>query len=179
VNRRIVTAEDVAAGVDRVPDGYFDRVLKCIPVEVVSVYVVLASAAVSAFDGGTLRWWLFLLLAGGALAAPTYARSALGIRRASQLLMTTVAFVAIVAVTGGWFGTLSWWTGFYPLLGTVLFGIAVALLGFGPARPRPLPPPAAREPAEEVEPAADPEGDPDDTDSELLRVWRGAEPPRP
>lgn len=193
MNRRIVTARDVSAGADRVPDGYFDRMLKCIPIEVVGVYVLLTSAAVSAFDGSTLRWWLFVLVLGGAGSAPGYARAALGIRRLSQLAMTTAAFGVFAAATGGWFGTLSWWSGFYPLLASVLFGIAVALVDFGPAPSRPL---TARDPAEEAgpgalpDPAAGPGGpagsgadtgappgaDPGE-ESGLLRVWRGPAPP--
>jgi hypothetical protein len=195
VNRRIVTARDVSAGADRVPDGYFDRMLKCIPIEVVGVYVVLTSAAVSAFDGSTLRWWLFVLLLGGVAVAPGYARAALGIRRLSQLGMTTAAFGVFAAATGGWFGTLSWWSGFYPLLASVLFGIGVALVDFGPAHSHPLP--AAREPADDSEPGLQPDpGGPDAAEegadpggypgmggmdpaeeSGLLRVWRGPAPP--
>jgi hypothetical protein len=185
VNRRIVTARDVSVGADRVPDGYFDRVLKCIPVEVVSVYVVLTSAAVSAFDGSTLRWWLFLLLLGGVVAAPGYARAAIGIRRLSQLAMTTAAFLVFAAATGGWFGTLSWWSGFYPLLASVLFGVAVALVDFGPAPSRPLQP--GRDPGDEAEPGPADAGEPVGPGAEpaaqpaeesgLLRVWRGPTPP--
>ncbi|HVQ93980.1 MAG TPA: hypothetical protein VMU51_23280 [Mycobacteriales bacterium] len=186
MNRRIVSSEDVVVGVDRAPDGYFDRVLKCIPVEVVTVYVVLASPAATAFDGRSLQWWLGLLLVGGLIAAPAYARSALAIRRLSQLTMTTAAFLVVVAATGGWFGTLDWWNGFFPLLASVLFGVTVAMLGFGPAHPKPpksSPPalpdavPAAREPGDDdpTEVVAA-EAEPDE--SGLLRVWRGSDPPR-
>ena len=191
MNRRIVSAEDVVVGVDRSPDGYFDRVLKCIPVEVVTVYVVLASAAQSAFTDRTLQWWLFLLALGGLIAAPTYARSALAVRRYSQLAMTAAAFVVVVAATGGWFATLDWWNGFFPLLASVLFGSTVAMLGFGPPRPRPSKPPAppGLDPGDDAEPAADDptaQLDPDDPtapatradDSGLLRVWRGSDPSR-
>lgn len=196
MNRRIVSSEDVVVGVDRLPDGYFDRVLKCIPVEVVTVYVVLASAAQSAFTDRTLQWWLLLLFIGGLVAAPAYARSALAVRRYSQLTMTAAAFIVVVAATGGWFATLDWWNGFFPLLASVLFGITVAMLGFGPARPRPTK--APKQPADGSDPAADPGADPaggpaDGTEptavvpggpadpaeeSGLLRVWRGSDPSR-
>jgi hypothetical protein len=196
VNRRIISSEDVVIGVDRLPDGYFDRVLKCIPVEVVTVYVLLASAAQTAFAGRTLQWWLFLLVVAGTVAAPTYARSALAIRRYSQLAMTTAAFLVVAAVTGGWFATLDWWNGFFPVLATVAFGVTVAMLGFGPARSRPVSPPgvpASRQPGDDAQPAgpADPTesiettgaGEPavgaeaEEEESGLLRVWRGSGPP--
>jgi hypothetical protein len=169
-------------------DGYFDRVLKCVPVEVTSVYVLLLSAAGTAFDGTTLRWWTFLLFAFGVLAVPTYARTVLGIRRGAQLLMTTLGFLVIVAVSGGWFATFSWWSGYYALLVTVVFGVSVALLQFGPPRPRRRsragtanpppqaePEPAPMPPQESPEPAA--ATAPEDEDSALLRVWRGVDPP--
>jgi hypothetical protein len=189
VNRRIVSSEDVVVGVDRLPDGYFDRVLKCIPVEVVTVYVVLASAAQSAFEDTTLRWWLFLLFAGGLIAAPAYARTALAIRRYSQLAMTAAAFVVVVAATGGWFGTLDWWNGFFPLLASVLFGVTVAMLGFGPAKPRPTKTPAVPgtdddtragdEATTELAPSDATAASPDPSEeSGLLRVWRGSSPSR-
>jgi len=176
-------------------DGYFDRVLKCVPVEVASVYVLLLSAASTAFDGAALRWWTFLLFAGGLVAVPTYARTVLGIRQGAQVLMTTAAFLVIVAVTGGWFATLAWWNGYYPLLLIVVFGVAVALLQFGPPRPprprrRAAParasvaePPTAPTPVpdpvpvppEPRGPAAQPSAE--EEDSALLRVWRGVDPP--
>jgi hypothetical protein len=172
-------------------DGYFDRVLKCVPVEVTSVYVVLLSAAGTAFDGTTLRWWTFLLFAFGLIAVPTYARMALGIRRSSQQLMTTVAFLVIVAVSGGWFATFSWWSGYYALLVTVVFGVSVALLDFGPARPRAprtrtaSPPAGEQAPAPSTAPAPAPRESPEpatglspeEEDSAVLQVWRGVDPP--
>ncbi|MEN3357701.1 MAG: hypothetical protein V7637_1683 [Mycobacteriales bacterium] len=201
MNRRIVSAEDGVVGVDRSPDGYFDRVLKCIPVEVVTVYVLLASAAANAFDGRALQWWLFLLFAGGLIAAPVYARSALAVRRLSQLTMTAAAFVVVVAATGGWFATLDWWNGFFPLLASVLFGVTVAMLTFGPPRPKPPKPPKAAQPGQPGQPGAvpavrEPGDDATETiggtiggtmgdesageaeESALLRVWRGSDPPR-
>jgi hypothetical protein len=188
VNRRIVSSEDVVVGVDRLPDGYFDRVLKCIPVEVVTVYVLLASPAVTAFTGRALQWWLFLLLVAGTVAAPTYARSALAVRRYSQLTMTTAAFLVVVAATGGWFATLSWWNGFFPLLASVAFGVIVAMLSFGPPRPRPVRAstapvvPASREPGDDGD-DGDEAGEPvpageAEEESGLLRVWRGSDPSR-
>ena len=202
MNRRIVSSQDVVVGVDRLPDGYFDRVLKCIPVEVVTVYVLLASAAQSAFTERALQWWLLLLFLGGLVAAPAYARSALAVRRYSQLTMTAAAFVVVVAATGGWFATLDWWNGFFPLLASVLFGITVAMLGFGP--PRPTKPPKAPADDAAADPGSDPSAGPDGTEptmpttglpagptsgvpaepadaaeeSGLLRVWRGSSPSR-
>jgi hypothetical protein len=167
-------------------DGYFDRVLKCIPVEVTSVYVAL-SAATTAFEGATLRWWTFVLFAVGLVAVPAYARIMLDIRSSTQLVMTTVAFLVVVAVTGGWFATLSWWNGYYALLIIVIFGVSTALLEFRPPHPRrtptqPVPPPAteaevAPAPRDNPEPAAESSTSPLDEDSALLRVWRGVDPP--
>jgi hypothetical protein len=192
--------------VDRViasADGYFDRVLKCVPVEVTAVYVLLLSAATTAFDGTMLRWWTFVLFVFGLLGTPTYAYLVLAVRRLEQLAMTTLAFLVVVAIGGGWFATFSWWSGFYPLLVTVVFGVAVALLGFGPPRPRPVrhrgaapttpaaasatdprveadspatTPPAPRDSAE-PERVSSTATTPLDEDSALLRVWRGVDPP--
>jgi hypothetical protein len=145
VNRRIITEADAGPGSGQPGpgkdvDGYFDKVLKCLPVEVIAVYTVVASAAEPAFNGRTLQWWLGVLLLGGTLAAPAYAWYALRVRRWAQLGMLTLAFVVVVAAMGGWFGTLSWWNGFFPVLGTVTFGVAVAMLDFGPPLPwRPKP----------------------------------------
>jgi hypothetical protein len=172
-------------------DSYFDRVLKCVPVEVTSVYVLLLSTATTAFDGAALRWWTFLLFAVGLLGTPSYARMALGIERREQLAMTTLAFLVIVAFGGGWFATFSWWSGFYPLLLTVVFGVAVALLRFAPPRPRSArrraAPPSTAAPAPPAEAATEPvpakPGDPAtaspplEEDSPLLRAWRGVDPP--
>jgi amino acid transporter len=184
-------------------DGYFDRVLKCVPVEVTAVYVLLLSAASTAFDGTTLRWWTFVLFLFGLLGTPSYAYLMLGIRLPEQLLMTTVAFLVVVAVGGGWFATFSWWSGFYPLLVTVAFGVAVALLAFNPPRPRtarsrastrtkatatppgatpdPTPSQPADQPAAPPSPrgAAEPPAGPtaEEEDTALLRVWRGVDPP--
>jgi hypothetical protein len=179
-------------------DGYFDRVLKCVPVEVTSVYVLLVSAAGTAFSGTALRWWTFVLFVCGLVAVPAYAYLVLGIHDPAQLAMTTVAFLVVVAISGGWFATFSWWSGYYALLITVIFGVTIALLPFGsprlrPVRRRPVPPPAA-EPA--AEPGAEPGAEPAaeaatgtdepvrvgestlrDDDSAVLRIWRGVDPP--
>jgi len=113
-------------------------VLKCVPVEVTAVYVLLLSAATTAFDGTMLRWWTFVLFVFGLVGTPTYAYLVLAVRRLEQLVMTTLAFLVVVAIGGGWLATFSWWSGFYPLLVTVVFGVAVALLDFDPPRPRPI-----------------------------------------
>jgi hypothetical protein len=155
VNRRIITEADAGPGAPQDVDGYFDRVLKCLPVEVIAVYTVVASAAEPAFTGRTLQWWLGILLLGGTLAAPAYAWYALRVRRWAHLGMLTLAFVVVVAAMGGWFGTLSWWSGFFPVLGTVAFGVAVAMLDFGPPlpwRPKAVKPAAPAAPAAPVGP---------------------------
>jgi hypothetical protein len=114
------------------PDNYFDRLLKYVPAEVVSAYVVLAAPIPDTFAGEAVHRAYLALLLVGAVVTPLFARSVLHVTRMKQLAVTTLGFVIFVASSGEAFSGYGWWKGFYALAAAVLFLLLVAMVNLGP-----------------------------------------------
>jgi hypothetical protein len=110
------------------PDNYFDRLLKYVPAELASAYIVLASPVPDTFAEDSREPVYWALLLAGFILAPLFAKTVLKVSRVKQLVMTGFGFVVFVASQGDAFSTFSWWKGYYALVGAVVFLILVAVL---------------------------------------------------
>lgn len=115
------------------PDDYFTRLLKYIPVEIISAYLIIAGVLESAYSGGAARKVsLGVLLGAGALGSFFYARQVIHVLRLTQLIMTSLAFAVWVFAIGGVFSTLGWWHPWMGTIAVVVFGVLVRIVGLGP-----------------------------------------------
>lgn len=93
-------------------DDYKDRLMKYIPGEVVSLFILLDGLVSNAPQGvprAPLSWAVFVLLLVGTWI---YLKRVQKVNKTQQLLIAAVAFAVWVFYLGGPFGTLSWYRDF-------------------------------------------------------------------
>lgn len=110
------------------PDNYFDRLLKYVPAEMISAYIVLSNPVRDSFGGAQKNIVYWILLAVGASLTAIFAWRVLQVKRVQQLAMTALGFVIFVASKGDAFASFDWWKGYYALAGAVIFLILIAVL---------------------------------------------------
>ena len=111
---------------NKAPDDYKDRLLKYIPSEVISVFLLtdsLIRSAPNSSPKNILGWIVFACLL---LMTPVYLAMVMHVTRLSQLTISTIAFVVWVFAIGGPFAQLRWYS---PLYG----GVLLPLFTFGAA----------------------------------------------
>lgn len=116
------------------PDDYFARLLKYIPVEIVSSYLIIAGVFESVYSdsGVARRLSLGGLLAAGLVGSYAYAQRVNHVLRRAQLVMTSAAFAVWVFATGGVFATWAWWHPWMGTIAVVTFGVLVKIVQLGP-----------------------------------------------
>jgi hypothetical protein len=145
MSREVVTRQDVqrgvsfqaapAAGEAPAPptpsasvDQYTDRLMKYIPGEVVSLFILLnglASNAPEAIPKVPVQWAVFVLLLAGTWL---YLQRIQKVTKRQQLLISTVAFVVWVFFLGGPFQSFSWYNEFYGTFLLPLYTFGVGLI---------------------------------------------------
>lgn len=109
------------------PDAYKDRLLKLIPAEVVAVYLALQGILATADGTSRASILLWVISAILLVSTPSYLWRISGVRKRSQLALSTAAFVVWVFALGGPFETLSWYEPLYGALLLPLFTFLVPL----------------------------------------------------
>jgi len=151
MNRNIITTEDLAPAVGgpdslgglpsttpavpAVPakaDDYFDRLMKYIPVEIITAYLLIDGIIRSLLQPGALTWGLILVFLAGAVGTWFFAQQVLGITRRVQLTMSVIAFVVWVFAIGGWFSTLQFWVPGWGTIAVIIFGVLVKVVKLDP-----------------------------------------------
>lgn len=137
MSREVVTRQDVKQGVsfEAAPgaapatvDQYADRLMKYIPGEVVSLFILLNGLAANApetIPKVPLQWGVFVILLVGTWF---YLRRILNVTKWQQLVISTVAFVVWVFFLGGPFASLGWYDQFYGTFLLPLYTFAVGLI---------------------------------------------------
>ena len=101
----------------RTPDDYFDRLVKYIPAEVVSLYLMWVGLIDSIRDGEVYLWLLFLICLVGTFF---YLQRVLKVYNWKQLLISCVAFVVWAFALGGPFREFNW---YQQQLGALALGV--------------------------------------------------------
>lgn len=120
MSRAIVYEKEGARGVSRdasagmAPDDYSGRLLKLIPVEVITLYVTLITVAKPDDQLPGLVLWVILLFGLG--ATYLYSRVTLKVTDNKQLAVTVGAFFVWALTIGGPFEELSWYSDTYGAL---------------------------------------------------------------
>jgi hypothetical protein len=137
MSREVVTRQEVQQGVsfEAAPgaatttvDQYADRLMKYIPGEVVSLFILLNGLAANApetIPRVPLQWGVFVVLLVGTWF---YLRRILKVTKWQQLVISTVAFVVWVFFLGGPFVSLGWYDQFYGTFLLPLYTFGVGLI---------------------------------------------------
>lgn len=108
-------AESATAVAEARPDDYKQRLIKYIPAEVIALHLTLDALLRASGEGqGALPWAVFAFCFA---ATPLYLWRVAGVGKASQLLISTVAFAVWIFAVGGPFAALAWYK---PIYGGIL-----------------------------------------------------------
>ena len=139
MNREIVTSKDLqrisqSGSESKLPagtatrDGYFDRLFKYIPAELVAGYIFVLGVVKQLTDAGEIRifqWLLFIIFC---ILTPLYLWRVQKVMKVQQHIISLLSFIVWVFALGGPF-TLSGW--YNPVYGAILlpvFTLVVAII---------------------------------------------------
>ena len=132
MSRRIVAGEDqVSASGPPQIDGYFDRILKYIPGDVVAAWVAMKGVLVAVASPPAMIFWIALGVGLLATLGWTYKQTSLEGRPVAtfQILVSGVAFLIWVAALGGSpFGDIAGFEQYMGSLALIAFTVVSGLL---------------------------------------------------
>jgi len=129
-NRRIITKQIHVAGAVAEVDTYFDKLIKYIPADIVVAWIAATGLIASTKDPSeTLLWIVFgcgIILT----ALWTWKQTSLPNKpiAATQIIISTFAFIIWVFATGGPFATLDFYRPLYGSLILILYTLIIALV---------------------------------------------------
>ncbi len=110
-------------------DAYVDRLLKYIPAEIVAVFILVKGLILKlqttseSFE--PIYWGVFLLFV---ILTPLYLWRLQKVSKATQLIISSIAFVVWVFALGGPFTTLGWYNPLYGEILLPIFTIIIAIV---------------------------------------------------
>src|SRR5262245_33995323 len=129
--RRIITQELEVAAAARPVDGYFDRVIKYIPADIVAGWTALTGLLMDAAGvaSATLLWGAFVVFI-VLTAAWTWKQTSLPGQPTArtQIFVATLAFIVWVFALGGPFALLEWYRSVYGAALLIVYTLAVGLV---------------------------------------------------
>ena len=130
MSRRVASTQLHAAAAPSI-DGYFDRVLKYIPGEVVAGWVTITGiiASVSSGDNAVLLWVLFgvfmLLTAAYTWKLTNIAGQPPAVK---QIVIATIAFIIWAFALGGPFATIEGYTALWGSATLIVYTLAMGIV---------------------------------------------------
>lgn len=116
-------------------DDYLTKLLKYFPLEVLGVYLFLATLIRQNVTGKSeLDAWLLGLLVFTVIVTCLYDFVVLHVKRAIQIIMSGIGIAVYVLASGDWFATTSW---YHPWYGTAALPIYALLIQFIKLAPLP------------------------------------------
>lgn len=131
MGRRIITSQYESKGEGTKLDGYFDKLLKYIPTEIVGGWIAITGVIKSASNipANTILWILFIiftvLTAVYILKQTSEPKKPLAIKQTS---ISTVAFIVWVFALGQPFDSLSFYNPVYGSVLLILFNLTIPLI---------------------------------------------------
>lgn len=115
-------APPIGITIKQQPDDYTDRLLKFVPVEVISVYIFVYGLITSAQASQNLKiqllWIVFVVMA---IGTGIYLLKVQNVYKKTQITVSIISFIIWVFATGGGpFAYMSW---YQPIFGQVLLPI--------------------------------------------------------
>lgn len=116
-------------------DDYLTKLLKYLPLEVLGVYLFLATLIKQNVTGtSALAAWLLGLLVFAVIVTCLYDYLVLHVKRAVQIIMSGIGIAVYVLASGDWFATTGW---YHPWYGTAALPIYALLIQFIKLAPLP------------------------------------------
>ena len=139
MNREIVTAKDLQrmnqpGSEARVPagtatrDGYFDRLFKYIPAELVAGYIFVLGVVNQLTDAGEIRIFQWLLFIVFCILTPLYLWRVQKVLKVQQHIISILSFIVWVFALGGPFALSEWYNPAYGAILLPVFTLVVAII---------------------------------------------------
>ncbi len=131
MGRRIITSQLEAKGQEVIIDGYFDKLLKYIPTEIVGGWVAITGLIKSASNipTNTILWILLVIFTGLTaiyiLKQTFEPKKPLAIKQTS---ISTIAFIVWVFALGEPFDSLSFYNPIYGSVLLILYNLTIPLI---------------------------------------------------
>jgi len=109
-------------------DGYFDRLFKYIPAELVAGYIFVLGVVKQLTDAGEIKLFQWLLFVIFCILTPLYLWRVQKVQKIQQHIISLLSFVVWVFALGGPFALTGW---YYPVYGSILlpvFTLIVAII---------------------------------------------------
>lgn len=137
--REIITSQDImkitraespdasASSASRITsrDGYFDRLFKYIPAELVAGYIFVLGTVKQLTDAEEAKLVHWLIFAVFAILTPLYLYRVQKVVKAGQLIISTISFAVWVFALGGPFALTDWYN---PVYGSILLPVFTLLV---------------------------------------------------
>ncbi len=139
MKREIVTAKDLqrmsqSGSEARVPagtitrDGYFDRLFKYIPAELVAGYIFVLGVVKQLTDAGEVRMFQWLLFIIFCILTPLYLWRVQKVLKVQQHIISLLSFIVWVFALGGPFALSGWYNPVYGAILLPVFTMIVAII---------------------------------------------------
>jgi len=139
MNREIVTSKDLqrisqSGSESKLPagtatrDGYFDRLFKYIPAELVAGYIFVLGVVQQLTDAGEIRifqWLLFIIFC---ILTPLYLWRVQKVMKVQQHIISLLSFIVWVFALGGPFALSGWYNPVYGAILLPVFTLIVAII---------------------------------------------------
>jgi hypothetical protein len=106
-------------------DGYFDRLFKYIPAELVAGYIFVQGTVKQLTDPDEAKLVNWLIFAVFALLTPLYLNRVQKVAKTGQLIISTISFAVWVFALGGPFALTGWYN---PVYGSILLPVFTLLV---------------------------------------------------
>jgi len=106
-------------------DGYFDRLFKYIPAELVAGYIFVIGVVKQLTDAGEIRVFQWLLFALFCILTPLYLWRVQKVLKIQQHVISLLSFIVWVFALGGPFALCSWYN---PVYGSILLPVFTLLV---------------------------------------------------
>jgi hypothetical protein len=109
-------------------DGYFDRLFKYIPAELVAGYIFVLGVVNKLSDASEIRifqWLLFIIFC---ILTPLYLRRVQKVLKVQQQIISVLSFIVWVFALGGPFTLYEWYDPVYGAILLPVFTLIVAII---------------------------------------------------
>jgi hypothetical protein len=131
MGRRIITSQLEAKGEEAKLDGYFDKLMKYIPTEIVGAWIAITGLIKGTSDIPTnnILWILFFIFT--ALTFFSIRKQTFEPKKPPairQIVISTIAFIVWVFALGEPFNTLSFYKPVYGSISLILYNLIIPLI---------------------------------------------------
>jgi hypothetical protein len=126
--REIKSAADIQSAPPSVVNDYMDRLVKLIPSEIITAYVTIKGLICVAGVTGNKQLLLWIVFGILVLLNPLYLFYVTGVKKAGQIVFSSIAFILWVMVIGGTFSSILGFSSEF--LGSILLVIYTLFIPF-------------------------------------------------